>query len=130
AAVLLGGCGALPIELVALAALLWRMHSPWPLLFLLVYAAFTIVKSRVWGLAIIIVEPRERYAILGTEYYTLLFALGVLLSCALRYPADWLGLVAHLLLFPSPAAVFINETRALLRDLAPRFRARLRRTQS
>ena len=117
AAVRLAVYGALPIELVALAALLWRMHSPWPLLLLLVYAAFAIVKSRVWDLAIVIVQPRERYAILGMEYYTLLFAVGILLSCVLRYPADWAVVIAHLLVFPRPAVVFVKEMRLLGRDL-------------
>jgi hypothetical protein len=109
---------ALPIELVALAVLLWRIHSPWPALFLLLYAAFALLRWRMWHVAVVIAEPRGLYAILGTEYYTLLFALGILLACALRYPADWTVLIAHLLVFPAPAVEFMNETRRMLRELA------------
>src|SRR5262249_18695269 len=68
AAVRLAAYGALPIELAALAALLWRMHSPWSVVLLLVYAASATLKSRLWGVAIVIAEPRDSYAILGTEY--------------------------------------------------------------
>lgn len=118
AAVRLAAYVALPLELVALAALLWRMHSSWPVLFLLLYAAFALLRWRMWDMDIVIAEPRERYAILGMEYYTLLFTLGVLVSCALRHPADWAVLVGHMVVFPGPAVAFLNETRRLLRDLA------------
>ena len=118
AAVRLAAYVALPLEAVGLAALLWRFHSPWPVLLLLVYAAFVVMRSRLWGVAVVVAEPRERYAILGMEYYTLLFALGVLFSCALRNPVDWAVLVAHLLVFPGPAVSFTSEARRLLRDFA------------
>jgi 1,4-dihydroxy-2-naphthoate octaprenyltransferase len=118
AAVRLAAYVALPIELVALADLLWRTHSPWPALFLLLYAAFALLRWRMWDVAIVISEPRGSYGILGTEYYTLLFPLGILLSCALRYPVDWTVLIAHQLVFPAPAVAFINETWRLLRELA------------
>jgi 1,4-dihydroxy-2-naphthoate octaprenyltransferase len=116
AAVRLAAYGALPIELAALVALLWRMHSPWPVVLLLFYAAFAALKSRAWGIAVVIAEPRERYAILGTEYYTLLFPLGILLSSTLQYPADAAVLIAHLIVFPQPAISFIRETAGLARD--------------
>jgi len=113
----LAAYGALPLEAVALAVLLWRMHSPWPVLTLLLYLAFALLRWRVWHVAIVIAEPRKSYGILGTEYYTLLFALGVLIACALRHPADWLVLLAHLAIFPGPAVVFMSEARLLLRDV-------------
>lgn len=109
---------ALPVESVALALLLWRMQSPWPVLFLLLYAAFATLRSRIWGVAIVIAEPQECYAILGDEYYTLLFPLGILLSSALRHPADWAVLIAHLLVFPGPAVSVAREASRLVRDIA------------
>ena len=115
----LAAYGALPLEVAALAILLWRMHSSWPVLALLLYVTFALLRWRVWHVAIVIAEPRKSYAILGTEYYTLLFALGVLIACALRHPADWAVLLAQLLVFPRPAVAFVSETRLLLRDILP-----------
>ncbi len=108
---------ALPLEVIALAILLWRMHSPWPVLTLLLYVAFALLRWRLWNVVLVIAKPRKSYGILGTEYYTLLFALGVLISCALRHPADWAVLLAHLAVFPGPAVVFMTEARRLLRDV-------------
>jgi hypothetical protein len=113
AAMRLAAYVALPIELVALAVLLWRMHNPWPVLALLVYAGFATLRSRLWNVAIVIAEPRQSYGILGTEYYTLLFPLGILLSSAFQYPADWSVLIVHLIAFPQPAISFIRETLLL-----------------
>jgi UbiA prenyltransferase family len=118
AAIRLAAYVALPLELVALAVLLWRMHSPWPVLTLLLYAAFAFLRQRVCNVAIVIAEPHEPYAILGMEYYTLLFALGVLIACTLRHPVDWAVLLAHLAVFPGPAIAFTRAVRPLLRHLA------------
>ena len=111
---------ALPIELAGLAVLLWRLHSPWPVLFVLLYAAFAILKSRVLGIAIVIAEPRARYAILGMEYYTLLFPLAILLSSALRASADWAVLYRPPSCLSGSGRAFIKEARVLLRDLVVR----------
>jgi 4-hydroxybenzoate polyprenyltransferase len=108
---------ALLIELVGLAVLLWQSKSPWPLVFLLIYAAFAILRSRVWNVAIVIAEPSDRYAILGQEYYTLLFPLGLLLSSALQYSVDWAIVIAHLTIFQQPTVSFIRDMRLLLLDI-------------
>src|SRR5262249_20941574 len=39
---------ALLIESVGLALILWQIRSPWPAAFLLIYAAFATLKSRLW----------------------------------------------------------------------------------
>jgi glycosyltransferase involved in cell wall biosynthesis len=106
------------IESVGLALLLWQIRSPWPVAFLLIYALFATLKSRLWKIAIVIAEPRDRYAILGQEYYTALFPLGILLACALQYPADWAIVAAHFLVFPQPAVSLIREMRLLVLDMA------------
>jgi hypothetical protein len=80
---------------------------------LLVYATFAILKSRLWNVAIVIAEPRGRYAILGQEYYTVLFPLGMLLACALRNPIDWTIVIAHCLVFSQLAMSFVREARQL-----------------
>jgi glycosyltransferase involved in cell wall biosynthesis/1,4-dihydroxy-2-naphthoate octaprenyltransferase len=104
---------ALLIEIVGLAVMLWKIGSPWPVVFLSIYAAFAMLKSRIWNVAIVIAEPRDRYAILGQEYYTVLFPLGILLSSALHYRADWTIVIAHFIVFSKPAVSLIRETRLL-----------------
>jgi hypothetical protein len=109
---------ALVIEIAGLAIVLWQIKSPLPPLFLLIYTVFAILKSRIWNVAIVIAEPCDRYSILGTEYYTLLFPFALLLSSALQYPADWVVLIAHSIVFRQPAVLFFREMRQLLLDIA------------
>jgi 4-hydroxybenzoate polyprenyltransferase len=108
---------ALPVEAVALAVLLDRMQSVWPALFLGLYAVFAILRARLWGVVTVAAQPRERYSILGQEYYTLLFPLGILIASALRYPLDWVLVCVHLLLFPTAAVSFGRQLFGLARDL-------------
>ena len=109
---------ALIVEAIGLAMLLWQCKSVWPVVFLLVYATFATLQSRVWNVAIVLAEPGEQHSILGSEYYKLLFPLGFLLSSALQYSVDWVVIIAHLAIFRQPAVSFINEARLLLRDFA------------
>jgi glycosyltransferase involved in cell wall biosynthesis len=113
---------ALPIEALALATMLWRMQSILPVLLLALYAVFAVLKARLWRIAIVVVEPRERSSNIGYEYYCLLFPLGILATSAMRYPADWAILGVHLLVFHRPAIRFVTESGDLWRDLAARFR--------
>jgi 1,4-dihydroxy-2-naphthoate octaprenyltransferase len=106
---------ALLIELAGLAVILWQTKSPWVVVFLLIYAAFATAKSRLWNVAIVLAEPRDRYAILDQEYYIFLFPVALLLSSALRFPLDWAVLFAHWIVFPQPAVSFLRETRLLAR---------------
>src|SRR5207237_9616392 len=88
---------ALLVELAGLAALLWQSGSFWAVAFLLIYATYAILKSCIWNLAIVIAIGEPPYSIIGQEYYTLLLPLVLLLSSALRHPADWAVIAAHLI---------------------------------
>jgi hypothetical protein len=87
-----------------------------PLVFLLLYAAFAALRQRLWAIPVVLVAPRERYSVLGQEYYGLLFPLSVLISSALHHPVDAAVGVAHLLVFPGPAIYFAMQTYWLVRD--------------
>src|SRR5262249_22065842 len=95
---------------------LWRRACAPPLSFLLLYAAFAAVRHELWAVRFVVAAPRERYSILGQEYYGFLFPLGILLSSAARHPIDAVVVVAHLLAFPGPAVWFALQTQALARD--------------
>ncbi len=105
--------GALLIETIGLAALLWQIGSVWPVAALLIYAVFAALKSRLWHVAIVIAEPRDRYAILGQEYYTVLFPFAVLIACALRNPIDAAVIAVHFLVFTQLAVSFVREAHSL-----------------
>jgi hypothetical protein len=117
AATRLAGWVALPIEAIGLAVLLWRMQSLLPVAFLLLYAAFATLRQKLWTIPVVVVAPRERYSVLGQEYYGLLFPLGILISLVLHHPVDGAVLVAHLLLFPGPAVWFGAQAYWLARDV-------------
>jgi 4-hydroxybenzoate polyprenyltransferase len=108
---------ALPAEAIALAVLLVRIHSLWPALSLGLYAAFAMLRMRLWDVAVVAAEPRERYSLLGQEYYTLLFPLAILIASALRHPPDWVLVPVHLLLFPAAALSLARQVFGLARDL-------------
>jgi 4-hydroxybenzoate polyprenyltransferase len=110
-------CVALPVELVALAALLWRMPSAWPVWALLVYVTFATLRWRLRGMTLAVVQPRAYSAIVAQEYYGVLFPLGTLIASALRHPLDATVLLVHLLAFPAPALSFARQARWLLHDL-------------
>lgn len=111
-----------PLELIALAILLWRMQSLLPVLFLALYALMAWLKVWLWRVDVVIVEPSERYTIVGREYYGFLFPLAVLVASAFLHPADWLVLVAHSLLFPGPAISVMSDVQRLSNDLIGRLR--------
>jgi 4-hydroxybenzoate polyprenyltransferase len=114
----LAGWVALPLEAIGLSVLLWQMQSLLPLAFLLLYAAYAALRQKLWAIPVVAAAPRERYAILGHEYYVFLFPLGILISSALRHPADALIIAAHLLAFLGPAWWFAVQTSWLARDAA------------
>jgi hypothetical protein len=108
---------ALPVEMIALAVMLWRMPSAWPAGGLLVYTVFATLRWRLWRTTLAVVQQRERSAIVAHEYYGVLFPLCILIASALRHPLDAAVLAAHLLAFPAPALTLARQTRWLLRDL-------------
>jgi hypothetical protein len=89
-----------PVELCALAVVLWQQPSYLPLLFLLLYGLW--VRRRMWIFRqeAVIVEPRPRHLIILHEYYDLFLPLALLLACAWRSPLDGAALALHFCLFP------------------------------
>jgi 4-hydroxybenzoate polyprenyltransferase len=116
AGVRLAGWVALPLEAIGLAMLLWRMHSLLPLAFLLLYAGYAVLRQKFWAIPVVVAAPRERYSVLGQEYYGFLFPLGILLASAARNPIDVAVVLAHLFAFPGPMIWFAMNTYGLVRD--------------
>jgi hypothetical protein len=92
-----------PVEIAALAAMLWQLGSAAPLVALAAYAWLVARRLRVFVMPLVIVAPRPRHMILLQDYYDLFLPLALLLGSALRFPIDLLVLAGHLLLFPRRA---------------------------
>ncbi|MCU1230809.1 MAG: hypothetical protein JWO97_3693 [Acidobacteria bacterium] len=99
----LGTFVAFPLELIAFGAMLWRLQSAWPLLFLAIYAFMSARRMRNWKMAAAIVAPKPHFFIVLHEYYNVLFPISLLIASAIRFPIDGVALLAHLLLFPARA---------------------------
>jgi hypothetical protein len=112
----------LPIEAAALCVLFWRMGPLIPIVFAVLYALYLSLKVRFWRLAVIIVQPQERYTILGQEYYFFFFPLGILVGSALHHPVDWIVLLIHLAVFSSATVSVITDCRKLIRELIAELR--------
>ena len=110
------------MELIALAVLLWRIPSAWPVVALVAYAAVATLRWSLWKVSLVVVEPHEHHVIFAQEYYGVLFPLGILIASARGHPIDWAVLAAHLLAFPAPALLFARQAQELLRDLVQSWR--------
>lgn len=99
-AVRLGKFVAFPLELIALAVLLWRMHSVVPVALLALYGFLVMLRVRRLAMNVVVVESRPHFLILLHEYYDVYFPIGILIASAIREPWDLIALAVHLLLFP------------------------------
>ncbi len=89
-----------PLELAALAVMLWQVASGWPPLFLALYILYAIDSARRWGTKPVIVVPKARFFIVLQEFYSALFPIALLIAASLREHRDLLILAAHVLIFP------------------------------
>jgi hypothetical protein len=107
-----------PLELAALAALLWRVDSALAVAFLLIAALLDLLRRRVWRLRIRVVTwgPMSRHAM--HEYYVVFYPAGFLAAATLRDPTVALLLVGHCLVFPRSLIVMVRDARSLAGQLA------------
>ncbi len=105
----------LPIEMLALAAVLRSIGNPWPVFALVFYAFVLFAKMKRFATRPVIVTVQPRYTLFLFDYYLVLWPLSLLAAAATRWPADWLVLAAHLMLFPGLHFVFAREMLRLVR---------------
>lgn len=85
-----------PVEVAALAAMLLRLGSLLPLLFLLLY----LLLLAVLGGRVVIVASERRWRMALQDYDELFLPVSILCASALIHALDGLVLLAHLALFP------------------------------
>jgi 4-hydroxybenzoate polyprenyltransferase len=90
---------ALLLEAPALLTLLGFVYQPLVACALLLYAALTWLRVRVWQQPLVIAQPQPGQHILLNDYYEVYYPLALLLVQVGRFPADGWVLAFHLLLF-------------------------------
>lgn len=119
----LGAWIVFPVELMALAVLLWRLDSGFVVAGLWAYALFCWARVRWQEVRPAVVQPGGAYFLVGHLYYDLLWPLSLLLAYAAESPgALWLALL-QLALFPGRVLAMTDE----LRRLGPKARRALLR---
>ena len=101
-----------PLELGALAAMLWQIGSAWPPAFLVLYALYAVRSARRWQTAPVIVVPKPRFFIVLHQFYSDLFPVALLITASVRDRRVLIVLAAHLLLFPRRVIHAIRRLRA------------------
>jgi hypothetical protein len=104
AAQVIGTFVVFPLELGALAAVLWQIGSAWPPAFFALYVLYAVRSARRWQTAPVIVVPKPRFFIVLHQFYSDLFPVALLITASVRDRWGLVVLAAHLLLF-SPRVV-------------------------
>ena len=92
-----------PLEIAALAALLWLSGSPLPVLALAVYVVLVQRRVALWNMRAVLVQPKPDYLIVMVDYYDVFLPIALLVASTLAHPTDAAAILVHLLLFPNRA---------------------------
>src|ERR1043165_2375218 len=101
-----------PLELGALAAMLWQIGVGWPAAFLALYLLYAVRSARRGRRKPVIVAPKPRSFIVLQDFYTDLLPVALLVAASVRDGRDLVVLAAHLLLFPRPVVHAIRRLKA------------------
>lgn len=100
AAPVIGTFVVFPIELGALAAMLWQIGSAWPPAFLVLYVLYAAGSARRSRRVPVIVVPKPRFFIVLHQFYSDLFPVALLITAAVKDRRAVVVLAVHVLLFP------------------------------
>lgn len=106
---------AFPIELVALAVMLWQLRSLCPVVALAVYATLMLRRPRRYGAGAAIVTSGPRSFMVLTEFHDAYLPVAILVASALAHPADFIVLAAHFAAFPATTRTHAREIAGLAR---------------
>jgi 4-hydroxybenzoate polyprenyltransferase len=90
---------AFPLELAALAAMLWQLRDAWPVALLAAYALLAWLRVYRWRMTAVIVKPKPQFLIVLAEYYDAFLPVAILIASSLRHPLDVVVLIVHVALF-------------------------------
>lgn len=103
-----------PLQLLALAVMLWRLRSIWPVAALALYALLMALRPYRWGVRARIVAAEPRSFVVLNEYDDGYLPAAILVASALTHRVDFLTLAIHLALFPRHTLQNVRELGGLL----------------
>lgn len=111
------------IELLALSTILFQLKLILPVVFLLLYVAFLLLRKKIFHSQVVVVlTPKDSYfQILMLDYYAIFFPLSLLICAAISQPLGWIVLLIHLALFYKPVFVTLKESMFLAKSVARKF---------
>lgn len=89
-----------PIELAALAAVLWRLHLAIAVIALAAYLLFVALRWILLGTGVHVIRERRPGCFALQGYYDFLFPASLLIASALMHRSDLLMLLIHFVVFP------------------------------
>lgn len=114
-AIFIGTWIAFPLELLALATMLWKIESVWPVVFLALYVQTVRWRVYSWRMSPVVVAPKPRFLIVLHEYYDVYLPIAILIASGLEHRRDFVVLAAHLVLFPIRTIQTARDVGQLLR---------------
>ena len=105
---------AFPLQLLALAAMLWRLQSIWPVAALGLYTLLMALRPYRWDMHPRVVCPVPRSFVVLNEYDDGYLPVALLFASALTHRADFIVLALHLALFPKRTLQNVRELAGLV----------------
>jgi len=115
------------IELALFAVLLWRSHNALAFALLVPYFALEALRSKLWGVKLVIAGRAPVFRIAMHEYYIVLYPLSFLIAASIRHPFDAPVLVAHVVLFHRTLVEMTRHAGRAARELVSARRSASRR---
>ena len=109
------GLFALLLELAAFAAMLWLTRNSLAVFFLIFYGLFALIRRRLLGITLTVVQPGHAFRMAMAEYYIVLYPLAYLLTASWQQPSAILLLLFHGILFPRQCLSLTHDAVAMLR---------------
>ncbi len=103
------------LEFAALSLMLWLTRNALAPLFLVLYGLFALVRWRLLGIGLTIIQPGPASRMAMAEYYVVLYPLAYLLTASWQQPLALLLLLFHGVLFSRQGLYLLHEIVAMLR---------------
>ena len=103
------------LEFAAFSAMLWLTRSALASLFLIFYGLFALIRSRLLGIGLTVIQPGQASRMAMAEYYIVLYPLAYLLTASWRQPWALLLLFFHTVLFSRQGLYLAREVVVMLR---------------
>jgi 4-hydroxybenzoate polyprenyltransferase len=106
---------AFPIQLLALAIMLWQLRTIWPLVALAIHTLLMLLRPMRWNVRATIVTPGAQSFLALNEFDESWFPASILFASGRAHPLDFVVLAIHLLAFPRHTLQNVRELAGLVR---------------